>query len=74
MKRNRKDSDKMGIKISLAAARKNAGLTQKQVCKELNISKTTLTNYENYRTIPDCKVAGDLAKLYKMSTDNIKFF
>ena len=64
----------MGIKISLAAARKNAELTQKQVCEALNISKTTLTNYEKGRTIPDCKVAGELAKLYNMSSDNIKFF
>lgn len=64
----------MGIKISLAAARKNAGLTQKQTCEALNISKTTLVNYEKGRTIPDCKVAGEIAKLYNMSTDNIKFF
>lgn len=64
----------MGIKISMAAARKNAGLTQKQVCDELNISKTTLVNYEKGRTIPDCKVAGEIAKLYNMSSDNIKFF
>ena len=64
----------MDFKISLAAARINAGLTQKQVCKELNISKTTLVSYEKGRTIPDCKVGGKLAKLYNMSTDNIKFF
>ena len=64
----------MGIKISLAAARKNAGLTQKQTCEALNISKTTLVNYEKGRTIPDCKIAGEIAKLYNMSTDNIKFF
>lgn len=64
----------MSIKISMAAARVNAELTQKQVCEALNISKTTLTNYEKGRTIPNSKVAGDIAKLYNMSTDNIKFF
>ena len=64
----------MSIQISMAAARKNAGLTQKQVCEALNISKTTLVNYEKGRTIPDCKIAGEVAKLYKMPTDNIKFF
>lgn len=64
----------MGIQISLAAARKNAELTQKQVCEALNISKTTLTNYEKGRTIPDCKVAGELAQLYNMPSDSIKFF
>lgn len=64
----------MGFKISLAAARKNAGLTQKKVCEVLKISKTTLVNYEKGRTIPDVKIGGELAALYKMSPDNIKFF
>ena len=64
----------MSIKISLAAARKNADLTQKQVCKALKISKTTLISYEKGRTIPDVKVGAELAKLYKISPDNIKFF
>ena len=64
----------MDIRISLAAARKNAELTQKQVCEALNISKTTLVNYEKGRTIPDVKIGGELAKLYNMSPDNIKFF
>lgn len=64
----------MGIKISMAAARKNAGLTQNQVCGAMNISKTTLVSYEKGRTIPDCKTAVEFAKLYNMSVDNIKFF
>ena len=64
----------MGLKITLAAARKNAELTQKQVCDALNISKTTLVNYEKGRTIPDVKIGGELAKLYGISSDNIKFF
>ena len=64
----------MSLKISLAAARKNADLTQKQVCDALKISKTTLVNYEKGRTIPDVKIGGELAKLYGMSADNIKFF
>ena len=64
----------MGIKISLAAARLNAGFTQKQVCKIMNISKTTLINYEKGRTIPDVKTGGELAELYNMPVDNIKFF
>lgn len=64
----------MSIKISMAAARVNAGLTQKQVCEALNISKTTLVSYEKGRTIPDVKIGGELAKLYNISPDNIKFF
>lgn len=64
----------MDFKISLAAARKNAGLTQKQVCEALNISKTTLANYEKGRTIPNAKTSGELSELYKIPSDYIKFF
>ena len=64
----------MELKISLAAARKNANLTQDQVCKAVKISKTTLVNYEKFRTIPDVKIGGELASLYGISPDNIKFF
>ena len=64
----------MCLKISLAAARVNAELTQKQVCEALKISKTTLVSYEKGRTIPNVRVGGELAKLYNISPDNIKFF
>lgn len=71
---NRKESEKMDIKISLAAARVNAELTQKAVCKALNISKTTLVNYEKRRTVPDMITGKKLANLYKIPIDNLKFF
>lgn len=64
----------MSIKMSMAAARKNAKLTQAQASEALNISRATLSNYEKGKTIPDCKIAGEIAKLYNLSTDNIKFF
>lgn len=64
----------MSIKISIAAARINAGLTQKEVCKTLNLSKTTLVNYEKGRTVPDVIMGQKLADLYKIPIDNLKFF
>ena len=64
----------MSIKISIAAARINAGLTQRDVCKTLNISKTTLVNYEKGRTVPDVIMGQKLADLYKIPIDNLKFF
>lgn len=60
--------------ITLKASRVNAGLTQKEVCKVLKISKTTLTNYELYRTKPDIETSKKLAELYGMSVDDIIFF
>ena len=65
---------KMSIKISIAAARINAGLTQKEVCKTLNISKTTLVSYEKGRTVPDVIMGQKLADLYNIPIDNLKFF
>lgn len=60
--------------ITLRAARVNAGLTIVEVCKKINISKNTLTNYENYRTKPDIETAKKLANVYDLSVDDIIFF
>lgn len=37
----------MSYKISLAAARVNAKKTQKDVAKEMKVSKNTINNWEN---------------------------
>lgn len=60
--------------ISLKAARVNAGLNQQEAAKAVNISRATLNNYENNKTIPDIKTAKRLAALYKMPIDSISFF
>ena len=60
--------------ITLKAARVNAGLTQSAAAKLLNISKTTLANYENYKTTPDMDTGNKIAKLYGLSVDQIIFF
>lgn len=57
--------------IQLKAARVNAGFTQDYVCKALKISKTTITNYERYRTKPDIDMAKKLADLYGMNIEDI---
>lgn len=38
--------EKKEFKISLAAARVNAGLTQDEVAKRMHVSKTTILNWE----------------------------
>lgn len=60
--------------IHLKAARVNAGLTQEDVARELNISKNTVVNYEAYRSKPDIETAVKLAKLYGMTVDDIIFY
>lgn len=60
--------------IHLRAARVNAGLTQADVAKALQISKNTIANYEAYKSKPDIETAQKLAALYGMTVDDIIFF
>ena len=60
--------------ISLTAARINAGLTQKEAAKALEISKNTLSAYEKGRYVPKIDMAERMAALYGLSVDNIIFF
>ena len=57
------------MKITLAAARVNAGLTQTQAGKKLGLSASTLANYETGRTEPDIENLGILADFYGVSID-----
>ena len=61
------------MKITVKAARVNAGLTQAEVCAKLGINKGTLISYEKYRTIPDIVTAKAMAKLYGQSVNDIIF-
>lgn len=59
------------IKISLAAARVNAGLTQDIVAKALRVSKNTVVAWEKGTAEPRVSQAKDLSELYNMPLDNI---
>lgn len=61
------------MKITLRAARVNAGLTQDEVAKEVKKSKNTIVSYEKGRSVPDIETGKALAKLYGMSVDDIIF-
>lgn len=60
-------------KISLKAARVNAGLNQKAAAKQLGITDATLHSYEIGRTIPDYDVVQKISELYKYPLDLISF-
>lgn len=62
------------LKISLAAARVNAGLTQKQVANALNISNKTICSWENGDSFPDALQISKICDLYGIPYDNINFF
>lgn len=63
----------MNIKISLEAARVNAGLSQKAVAEKLKVSNKTVCNWENGKTFPSAEHIDALCKLYGMPYDNINF-
>lgn len=60
-------------KITLAAARVNAGLTQEDVAKALKVSNKTVSSWENGTSYPDAEQIEKLCELYGMHYDFIKF-
>lgn len=61
------------MKLTLKAARVNAGLTQKDAASKLGINKGTLINYEKYRTIPNMDIGKSMATLYGLSVNDLIF-
>lgn len=61
------------LKISLAAARVNARLTQEEVAKGMGVSKNTIVAWEKEASTPSISQARKLAKLLGISLDYIFF-
>lgn len=58
-------------KITLKAARVNAGLSQKKAAEMLNISKETLSNYEKGAYSPSWDMVHKIGEVYKFPVDFI---
>lgn len=61
------------LRISLAAARVNAGLSQEDVAKSLNVGKQTIVSWEKGTSEPKISQALRLSELYHMPIDYIFF-
>jgi transcriptional regulator with XRE-family HTH domain len=61
------------FQISLAAARVNAKLTQKQAAEKLNVSNKTLNNWEAGRSMPKADAVAKMCEVYGVSYDNLNF-
>lgn len=61
------------FKITLKAARVNAGLSQKEVADALEVSNKTVGSWENGETYPSAAKIDALCKLYGVPYDNINF-
>ena len=60
-------------KITLKAARVNAGLTQKEAAKKINVSNKTLCNWESGASMPKVDKIDAICDLYGIAYDNIIF-
>jgi transcriptional regulator with XRE-family HTH domain len=61
------------LKITLEAARVNAGHTQKEAAKLLGISNKTLQNWECSKSFPNADKIAEICDLYGIAYDNINF-
>jgi len=59
------------LKITMKAARVNAGLTLDQAAKKIGVTKMTLINWEKGRTAPKPADFEYLCKIYQMPRDYI---
>jgi transcriptional regulator with XRE-family HTH domain len=61
------------VQMTLEAARRNVGLTQKEAAEKLGISNTTLGKWENYLSFPGVDMIPKICELYRVTYDHIKF-
>lgn len=59
------------LQISLAAARVNAGMTQEDAAKALNVGKQTIVSWEKGTSEPKMSQSRALSELYNMPLDYI---
>ena len=62
----------MDYKISLEAARINAGYTQREVAEILKVTKDTISRWEKGKTSPKADQFGCLINLYKVPIEMLK--
>ena len=60
-------------KITLKAARVNAGLKQKEAAKMLGVDAGTLRNYEKGKTSPNWGVIDKMREIYGIPLEAINF-
>lgn len=59
-------------RVSLEAARVNAGLTQDEAAKKIGVSKKTIVNYEKGYSVPNWNVVMKMAEVYSVPIGFLK--
>lgn len=60
-------------RITLKAARVNKGMTQEEAAKALDVSISTLRNYEAGKSFPDIPTLRKIEELYDVDYDSLIF-
>jgi len=61
----------MEIEKKLKDAREKAGLTQEQVAEAIFVSRQTISNWENGKSLPDITSVISLSNIYNISVDEL---
>ena len=61
------------MKLTLKAARVNAGFTVKEAAEAIGVKEDTLYRWEAWKSSPKISPAVKLAKLYGLTVDDIDF-
>lgn len=61
------------MKITLKAARVNAGLTQKEAAIAIGVTKDTISNWERRKSFPGTKAIKRIEETYCVPYDSIIF-
>ena len=61
----------MELGQKLKEARQNAGLKQEELAKRLGVSRQTISNWENGRSLPDVGSAVKMSNVYQISLDEL---
>ncbi|MGY4105434.1 helix-turn-helix domain-containing protein [Ignavigranum ruoffiae] len=59
----------MTIGQQLKTARMQAGMTQEEISEALDVSRQTISNWENDKCYPDVRTVIELSELYQLSLD-----
>lgn len=62
-----------GVKLSLKAARVNAGLTQENAAEKLNVAVVTIRNWEKGKSYPDVPQIKNIENVYGVEYKDIIF-
>ncbi len=61
------------MRISLKAARVNAGLTQEELAAAVNVGKKTVAAWENGKSLPKADKIDKICQALNMPYDNIQW-